>query len=388
MSSSGRERVRTDDGSVREWVGAMFDLVVRHGGSVHPDLWVVEQDGSMSIHVDGRDGQRLMHVPAAILVPIGRVGIDVVADELVVAEPDDELTAVQRESLDVHLGLYNATKKMSWARTALPEVALAGQPAVVETLGRLHRRALRHDRSAATAFLATRTISFDAGRSSQAGTDDVRSDGQPEGIAGLGAERRPVLMPLLDLVNHHPQGAPFRGKADGLRARVAHPVGGTEAFVTYGADKDPIGTALRYGFVAADAHRTKVCPVEVELDGLRVVVEGRSHHVKHPLDPPAVSIDGSTLTLSHLTIDADHPQRVKVALSMAVQMATQSRCGAGGPITGDDVLAAIVRADRAVTDSVVGELARAGRAGETIERAIAVHRSVLDRAAHALDLEV
>lgn len=378
--STGTNLVRSDNATVRELVGAMFDLVVAHGGSVHPKLWVAEREGSMSVHVDGSDDELLMRVPAEILVPVDRVQIEAVGDELVVVTPDEAMTAVQHEALDKHLRLYNATAKVAWARAMLPDVALAGNPVGPDVMDRLRHAGARRGRSVAAAFLATRTLGLripaSPAASGATGTDPTELQGDGE----AGAARRPVLMPLLELVNHHPHGSPFGGSARGLRATVAHPVGGTEVYVRYDAHDDVIDMALRYGFVGDDARRTRVCPVQVEVSGLRVIIESSRRRATHPFDPPGVTVEGSTLTLSHLSIDADHPQRTAVALSMAVQMAARSAGAAlsGETVSADAVLAEIVRADREVTDSVLADLALTGPAGATIERAVAAHRAIID----------
>ena len=385
-SSTGR--VRSDDPAVREAVGTMFDLVLGHGGQVHPGLWVEEVDGALSVHVDGADDSVLGELPEELLVPVGGVMFDVVDDRLVVATTDPRVTALQGELLAAHLRLYNATGKVPWARTTLPEVALTGTDR--DLLQRL-RRAERPVPSVAAAFVSTRTLArgtraaanpADSGKVSADIADsapDAPSD-QPE---------RLVLMPLLDLINHHPLARPFGGSRRSLTVTVSRPSGGTETFVSYGASKSPIDMACRYGFVPDGCRTTRLCPGEVEVDGLVVRVEGRSLQPRSAFDPPIVAIEESTLTLSHLTIDADHPQRLRAALAMALQMAGRSRGAASGDGPAVDVvLARLFRAERSATTAVRNGLTSQAPARQVLERALAVHRAVIDEAAAALGVAI
>lgn len=382
--SSSAARVRSDDPTVCELVGAMFDLVHAHGGVVHQGLWVDERDGALSVHVDGGDGSTLIGVPLQILVPIDRVGIEAVGDELVVVTSDDDLTPVQREALDVHLRLYSATGKVRWARAALAEVAFADDPFNLEVLSRLRFREFGSATSVARTFLSTRTLSH----RSASPESPVEGSVQPPAESSAGPAIRPVLMPLLDLVNHHPSAPPFRTLGRSLQVNVAHPAGGSEVFVSYGSGRCVIDVALRYGFVSEASRTTRFCPLDVEVDGLRIRIEGRSVRARSGFDAPTVAIEGSSLILSHLNVSADHPRRLEAALSLALQMASRARGGAASAtIPTDVVLAELIRADRKIVDSVVSDLTSEAPVRGVIAHALSVHRAIIDEASLALRID-
>jgi hypothetical protein len=126
-----------------------------------------------------------------------------------------------------------------------------------------------------------------------------------------------VLMPLIDMLNHHPQGAPFQVDDSRLSVRVAQPTGDGECFAAYGGRRDVLDLALHYGYLDTATPFAFSAPVSVEVEGLCHirVVAGRTRPA-HPLDPPRTQWDGETLELSHLCAHGVHPERLQTVLRL------------------------------------------------------------------------
>jgi hypothetical protein len=101
--------------------------------------------------------------------------------------------------------------------------------------------------------------------------------------------------------------------------------------------------ALHYGYLDEATPFAFSAPVAVEAPGLgrmTVRAEGRSRPA-HPLDPPRVEWDGTTLTISHLCCHRQHPERLRAVLRLPLLAVARKR-----GLVGDDVNR---RVDRAMT---------------------------------------
>lgn len=317
----------------------MIDLVVDNGGYIHDGLVVVESEGQFSVHADVEEGDLLIEVPDPLLVPVDR---------------PEEMSAVQRDLFEAHLAVYDAAGKMEWAHSHLPAVVLADRPDALAVVQRLRPSFGQTRKSVRDAFVATRVLGGKGGR---------------------------VLMPVVDLVNHHPSGSPFRRSGRSLRLTAARATGGTECFACYSGRLDVIDQVLSYGFVLDEFHVTGAVPVQVEVDGLQVSVRGRPASSRDVLDPPEVGFDGSTLVLSHLTFDAEHPRRTETVLALAVRLAMK-RIHGSDPGESDltrRLLAEIVRADAAVGASVRRDLQCDEAVRALIVQALDIHDQIVER---------
>jgi hypothetical protein len=130
-------------------------------------------------------------MPTPLLVPIeaARWGDGATALELLT--PPETASPVQRQLLELHAALYNATDKLRWWSTQHPARLVERCPAVAEALLPLkpgHGEGPLKP-TAAERFLATRSFGWRAEP-----VDDPKQT---------------VLMPLIDLLNHHHRGAPL-----------------------------------------------------------------------------------------------------------------------------------------------------------------------------------
>lgn len=294
-------RIDASSPAVESALRELVELAVSAGVEVHPDMRLREHDGHMSIHADASDGELLIRLPQHLLVPMDGAVWDVVDDRLVITQHAAAATSEQRELAEAIARVYDVTDKVEWAMTSLPRAALRDSPEAVEAI-----RSIRPDfgaRSApvADAFLQTRVLRWPV--------DPERSD----------AEHGRFLMPIVDLINHHAQGASWRRMDDVLSIAVAHATGDSECLVRYRARQDPLDVALGYGFVDDSCTLVRSVPATVEVHGLGVV-EVAAHRVeaRTALDPPTVEIEAGRLRLSHVTFDADHPDRLAGMLRLAV----------------------------------------------------------------------
>ena len=327
---------------VADLVGALVDLVVEDGGTVHPNLRFVERGGAMGVEFEGEAGERpLFEVPEGLLVPVDAVQWDPGPEQIAVAVDDPGLSAAQRQALELMVALYECTGKARWAATALPECWLPHDADALSVVRTVVPGFAGVPHNVAEVFVASRVLRV--GRREQ-------------------VERR-VLMPLVDLLDHHRTGAPLVVADGTLRIPVVRIGDAPTCFASYGSRRSPLDTALHFGFTDTSAVHARSIAVDlappVGVTGLdAVVVQGRHALAVSRFDPPRVALEDGRLVLSHLTFDVAHPDRAPAMLALA--FAGIGRQGVGVP---DPHEAAI----------------------DVVRRAAAANATVLDAAASALD---
>ena len=159
-----------------------------------------------------------------------------------------ELSSVQQELLNLHITLYNATGKLTWFSDSHPARLVERSTAVANAVARVKPScAFRpHQTTRAEGCLATRRFSYGA---------------SPD------QSTTPVLMPLIDLLNHHPQGAPFRIRDGAMRMQIAQS-DVNECFAHYGHRRDVLDLALHYGYSELHTTFAHCAPLEIHVDGI------------------------------------------------------------------------------------------------------------------------
>lgn len=377
----------------------MTRLVIDRDGALHPGLRMVERSGELTVfcsdHAGTATDQPLFDVPRELLIPVDGAAWVASDQMLVLAEPPPGLTALQRDALDLHIALYNATGKLPWAMSSHPRLALRGEPEVLAAIKQVRpgfdvagtgQRA--SEAPAADVFLGTRVFGLPpaaaadkleraadpaaaaaavAATRAAAGPAGSSADGSPD------APRQRVLMTLIDLLNHHPRGASYRVDARAMTPAVARPTGTDECFAHYGHRRDTLDLALNYGYLDTATDFIHCVPLDLDVAGFGAVrVGGARRRPVNPLDPPEVTVDSELLSLSHITFQRTRPDRWQTAVRMAVQATALQRGASAGraQVAADAVVSAIGEAQR---DALVrvGNAAAAIAAGNAAAALIA-----------------
>lgn len=300
--------VTGDQANARSLVQEIAELCAAHGAVWHPALQVEVCEGGMRLLAPPGSSGELIRMPTELLVPIAGARWAETPEALVLIEPPVGLSAVQNTLLHLHIALYNATGKLRWWQGQHPARLVESAAAVAEALAPLkpfHQREPKQ-RTAAEGFLATRSFGW---------KPDPHQD-----------ERVPVLMPLIDLLNHHHSGAPYRITNGAMRIKVAQ-AGGRECFAHYGQRRDVLDLALHYGHCDPSTPFAHSAALAIPLDsGGHIQVEHQGRRVpKHRFDPPRVSLEADGLRISHLCCDLEHPERVNTMLKLALQGSFRQR---------------------------------------------------------------
>ena len=173
--------IHSDQEAATALLGEIAARCAAHGAEWHPELRAEVAEGAMRLWAPPGTTGPLITMPTPLLVPIeaARWGDGATALELLT--PPETASPVQRQLLELHAALYNATDKLRWWSTQHPARLVERCPAVAEALLPLkpgHGEGPLKP-TAAERFLATRSFGWRAEP-----VDDPKQT---------------VLMPLIDL---------------------------------------------------------------------------------------------------------------------------------------------------------------------------------------------
>ena len=235
--------IASDQPATAALLAEIAHLCAAHGAQWHPQLQVEVAQGAMRLLAPPETTGALISLPVELLLPIEAAQWSGSADALQLLQPPPAATAIQRELLQLHVELYNATGKLHWWSSQHPARLVDGSANVAAALAPLKPgHGAKAERSAAEGFLATRCFGW-------------RSDLEKD-------HRQPVLMPLIDLLNHHHQGAPYAISDGAMRIKTAQ-AGSRECFAHYGNRRDVLDLALHYGHCDHSTPFAHSAPLEI-----------------------------------------------------------------------------------------------------------------------------
>ena len=314
-------KVESEHGDVAGLFTEIADIVDEYGGHLHPGL-IIRNSGQSYCAAITPQGlaaapeQPLIAIPRSLLIPVDGIGWQVRDGRLQAVSGLSDLSGPQRLLLERMLSLYNLAGKVEEACRTLPALALQGQEGLLELLRRGRRHWVGTPAPPAEAFIGTRTLAYSQYRSPP-----------------VGATARPVkvLMPLIDVLNHHPGGAPFAASVEGVSVAVRAKGEDLECFGSYGF-RDALSLLLNYGFASTQPQFVQSIACEVDLAGWGRLGIQRQDFIP-PRDLPRIDRTHDGVTISHLNLPADRSRHAADRLALALRML---RPGA----TGDAVEAA------------------------------------------------
>jgi len=235
--------------------------LTRSGGAEYAEELVLKSvDGYLSVEAPPRNvGQVLMRVPWDRLAPLAPFQLSIADDDIVIRSNDAGVTSEAVALMEAVLELYNITDKIGRYRRTSPLSLLLAYPEMWTRVrqGRRQHDLLPYRRLTASEEIEVTLNSFFHSRAFHYTDTNL-------------ALPYPVLMPIIDLVNHDFRGATYffedqPGKEHFLALQRSVPLPGREqeSFVCYGF-YDAFDMWMSYGFV--DESTSFVSSVATTLD--------------------------------------------------------------------------------------------------------------------------
>lgn len=298
-------RIESDSTEAQALLTQIGTVLHRNGATWQPELRCEVRQGGMRLLADADGTGPLIIIPTELLVPVDGARWDAGDTMLRLDEAPPNVTPVQLELLHLMTALFNATDKLRWWSAAHPKGLVKHNAAVAGALENIRPGGGNAEPTSTPAegFLKTRVFGWRTRNS-------------------LGAETaRTVLMPIIDLLNHHRRGATYVIRDGAMRIEVRQPDGSGECFAHYGFRRDLLDFALHYGHLDSSTPFAHCAPIAVDVDGVgRIRVERVLRMAPpHRLDPPQVTVSADELRLSHVCCHREHPERSRGMLQLALQ---------------------------------------------------------------------
>lgn len=260
-----------------ELVTGIAELLVRNDAAIDPDLIVVEREGHLALATsEVKHGEPFISLPTQVLVPIDGLVWDDESDQVRLTESTEPLTSVQSDLLDLHIALWNTSDKLATFRATHPRAATLEETGLRRAIARIRPSFTPGDTP--RDMLRTRTFTLRAGDSSSS-----------------------VIMPLLELANHHPHGAPYRVDNGRLGANYSFIDDTGLTYVHYGPHRDAFDLACLYGYATDFTTFFVSAPMSIDLQDFGALTIERSVQRR---GPAIWRIDEGDLRVSYLLLDA------------------------------------------------------------------------------------
>jgi hypothetical protein len=280
--------VDADDPIVADLLPSTLELVAEAGGWMSPRARIIARDGQLRIECHGEPDGPLLRIPQPAWVRVDAVTWADDATRLAIADVPDDIGDIELEMLYTLVALHNQCGKLPWIAQTHPSLAPDLPDDVVGAL-----------RALVPGFRSTPSTPRDVLFSNRCFRMSL--DGQPS------AQR--VLVPLVDLLNHHRAGAVGTVDSEAFHVQARQPFGSAECALDYGMDRDALEMAVVYGFADASVDAAHSAPVLLEVPGVGPVhILGSGRSDTGALLPVTSGRSGDATTLSRLTFRLDEAQ--------------------------------------------------------------------------------
>ncbi|MEM7250724.1 MAG: hypothetical protein AAF493_04840 [Pseudomonadota bacterium] len=302
-------RILSNDSNIEANLRRQIALITEAGGFVHPKLTlVVDVNGELSVEssLPAQNRDIVLSVPRACLPPLDEFAITLEDDRLVAEPVGSSLTDAHIELARLMFELFELTGKIAHHCATFPILNLRRAPVVFDYLvarsgqfkGFTKRfGGLSPDEQVIRSFFDSRTF-------------ELKRDGE---------DGQTVLLPILELLNHHAHAVSFSsGQGEGVSVSNCQPSDSNECFVNY-AHNDALKSYVGYGFLDESSDFVRIVPTTIELAGVGVIrVDAQSPPIDATkvlspeiadlrfLMPSVARRDTGEMRVSHLLIPPAH----------------------------------------------------------------------------------
>jgi len=219
--------VDADDDVVADLLAGTLEIIREAGGFIAPSTRLIARQGQLSVESAAENDAPMFRIPRECFVRVDRVTWAEQEGRMVIVEVPEEFTDIETEMLYLQVALHNACGKLEWMTNTHPSL----DPSLPDDLVAAVRElvpSFRNPMMAATDVLwANRCFRIPL------------SEGQV-------TER--VLIPVVDLLNHHSAGALADWTGEDFVITTSKPFDTNECALDYGMNRDALEMALVYGF--------------------------------------------------------------------------------------------------------------------------------------------
>ena len=320
-------RIDSQNSKVVSILRAICDSVLRHGGRFHPGMCIRHENERLWICCESYDGySELLLIPDTLFIPVTQLAWREENGMLAYSGDTSSLSLAQQTLLNAMLELYNETGKLERVGNLLPTHLLHSDSDVLRWLQTARPEFMLPEDNPAYLFIETRL------------NEKNKWDG--------GDDQTGYLMPIIDMLNHHPDGEPYhRSESGDWWLAVSQPVRGSdECFLRYGK-LDSLSMAIWHGY--CDEHIRFMASVDCVLQhealgDVRIIGTNASRRkVSAPKLLPAEPL----LTLQDLVLDSNQLPALRTLLGLAVRSKRRDLTQTEAETVADELIALLIDAN-------------------------------------------
>ena len=242
--------IDADDPLIADLLAGTIELVREAGGFIAPTTRLVERAGQLSIESSAVAGEPLLRIPREAFVRVDRVEWSQDGDRIVIEQAPDDCGALEWEMLYLQVALHNACGKLAWMQRTHPSLDPRLPADLVDAV-----------RAIVPSFRTPQMGAIDLLWANRCFRLPMEAGGPPER----------VLIPIVDLLNHHADGAVGDWDAESFQVATAPAFGTLECALDYGMERDAMEMAVVYGF--AGSSRAASSTSDYDLESLGRIIE-------------------------------------------------------------------------------------------------------------------
>jgi hypothetical protein len=233
--------VNAESSFVADLLAGTLEVIREAGGFIAPTTRLTERQGQLSLDSTADDGLPLLRIPRECFVRVDRVTWAEQDGRMVIVDVPEEFSDVETEMLYLQVALHNACGKLEWMQRTHPSLDPDLSADLVDAVRALIP-SFRNPMMAATDVLwANRCFRI-----------PMAADAAPER----------VLIPVVDLLNHHTGGAVGDWTGEDFQVSTSKPFGTNECALDYGVNRDALEMAVVYGFADDTARTSRIYDAE------------------------------------------------------------------------------------------------------------------------------
>jgi hypothetical protein len=279
--------IASDNQDVVRSIQRNLTLLTEAGATFSANSVIKCIDGPLSIEAPPDSaGTMLIRLPLDCLLPIEFFQLSVADDNIIISSHEPALASECVQLMEALLELYNVTCKLAWHRRTSPWSLLASHP---ELLMHVAQR-LPND------LLAMFEKFIASGNNDQLMLDSFLHTRAYDYRDNEKAPPLPVLVPGIDFLNHHLQGAPVQlmDQPDNpsviISRSIPVPGAGNECFACYGL-YDSFDTWMSYGFIDNSASFVRSVPMTIDLPQVGTIRVANFTKIRDQKDLPQSVVD-------------------------------------------------------------------------------------------------
>jgi hypothetical protein len=220
--------IQSDDPIVTDLLASTIELVAEAGGWIAPSISIVCSKGQLHIESLEVDDSPLFHIPSQAFVRVDDVLWSDSSEQLEILDIPDHFDDIETELLYIQVALHNQCGKLSWMTKTHPWLAEDVPDEVIEAV-----------RQILPSFREPRITATDALWANRCFKIAINESQEPQR----------VLIPLVDLLNHHNLGTTGLWTGDAFDVASNAAFGSNECALNYGLNRGALEMAAVYGFI-------------------------------------------------------------------------------------------------------------------------------------------